>query len=59
MISKLVFNYIVQVYENTTCICINFYVTGKQKEIEKIFSNCEERLRVYQQELEEADKEEM
>uniref|UniRef100_A0A8W8N2F8 Histone-lysine N-methyltransferase SETDB1 n=1 Tax=Magallana gigas TaxID=29159 RepID=A0A8W8N2F8_MAGGI len=34
-------------------------IERKQKEIEKIFSNCEERLRVYQQELEEADKEEM
>ena len=34
-------------------------ILGKQKEIEKIFSNCEQRLRVYQQELEEADKEEM
>ncbi|XP_065939593.1 histone-lysine N-methyltransferase SETDB1-B isoform X8 [Magallana gigas] len=34
-------------------------IERKQKEIEKIFSNCEERLRVYQQELEEADKEEI
>ncbi|XP_055997005.1 histone-lysine N-methyltransferase SETDB1-like isoform X3 [Ostrea edulis] len=34
-------------------------IERKQKEIEKIFSNCEERLRIYQQELEEADKEEI
>ncbi|XP_078334332.1 histone-lysine N-methyltransferase SETDB1-B-like isoform X2 [Crassostrea virginica] len=34
-------------------------IERKQKEIEKIFSNCEQRLRVYQQELEEADKEEI
>lgn len=43
-----------------TSLKMNFpLILGKQKEIEKIFSNCEQRLRVYQQELEEADKEEM
>lgn len=53
MCVQVVHAQIFEIYKDTILFA------GKQKEIEKIFSNCEERLRIYQQELEEADKEEM